>query len=179
MCCSTAGHGGGGKNRTPRERMDVVATKRGKWVASLTPQKDENSSRWEPACSKKISEAEAQNGSWAWYTICLSLFPPPHSLSDDQHQNIRNSCLVPSSNQPRWEHFIYIQKFSSGHGHCFRKGPSWESHGIILKTPYPLSVPCSIYQGQQSKFNKVLICEQTCHILTPIDCVQGGKRQNV
>lgn len=27
-CCSTAGHGGGGEDRTPRERMGVVATKR-------------------------------------------------------------------------------------------------------------------------------------------------------
>lgn len=32
MCCSTAGHGGGGKDRMPRDRMDVMATKRGKWV---------------------------------------------------------------------------------------------------------------------------------------------------
>lgn len=28
MCYSTAGHGGGGEDRTPRERMGVVATKR-------------------------------------------------------------------------------------------------------------------------------------------------------
>lgn len=48
MCYSTAGHGGGREDRTPREKMDVVATKRGKRAASLTLQKDENSSIWEP-----------------------------------------------------------------------------------------------------------------------------------
>lgn len=52
VCYSTAGHGGGREDRTDvqrmDERMDVVATKRGKRAASLTPQKDENSSIWEP-----------------------------------------------------------------------------------------------------------------------------------
>lgn len=54
MCYSTAGLGGGGEDRMPRERMGVAATKRGKWAASFIPWKDENSSIWEPACSEKI-----------------------------------------------------------------------------------------------------------------------------
>lgn len=54
MCYSTAGHGGGGEDGMPRERMGVAATKRGKWAASVIPRKDENSSIWEPGCSEKI-----------------------------------------------------------------------------------------------------------------------------
>lgn len=54
MCYSTAGPGGEGEDRMPRERMGVAATKRRKWAASFTPQKDENSSIWEPGCAEKI-----------------------------------------------------------------------------------------------------------------------------
>lgn len=59
MCNSTAGRGGGGKGRKPRERMGVAATKRGKLAASLTPGKNEESSTWEPACAKLFG-AEVQ-----------------------------------------------------------------------------------------------------------------------
>lgn len=37
MCYFTAGYGGG-EDRTPRERMGVVAIERGTWAASLTLQ---------------------------------------------------------------------------------------------------------------------------------------------
>ena len=88
MCYSTAGPGGEGEDRMPRERMGMAATKRRKWAASFTPQKDENSSIWEPGCAEKIFQAEAQIGSWALQTICLCLFPLPHGLSGDWHQII-------------------------------------------------------------------------------------------
>lgn len=52
ICYSTAGHGGEGEDEMSRERMSVAATKRGKWATSFNPQKDENSSKWEPACFK-------------------------------------------------------------------------------------------------------------------------------
>ena len=45
-CYSTAGHGGGEEDRTPRERMGVAAMKREKWAISLTSRQDENSSIW-------------------------------------------------------------------------------------------------------------------------------------